>query len=202
MNKILIIIQREYLSRVMNKRFLLTTILTPLIMVGVIAGAALLSTSGKENHKIAVIDENGFFKGNLRDAGDIKFEFPANVDTSNYVSKGCTDIILIPKFEGTNKTTYIIRSKKRIGLMLQSKIEDRINDAIEDQMLQDAGIDRARLDSIKTSSQFAEMKSLEETGDTVKESSAALSYGIGFGSGMLIYITMFIYGAMVMRVVS
>ncbi|WP_026763972.1 ABC transporter permease [Sediminibacterium salmoneum] len=199
MNKILIIIQREYLSRVMNKRFLLTTILTPLIMVGVIAGAALLSTSGKENHKIAVIDENGFFKGNLRDAGDIKFEFPANVDTSNYVSKGYTDIILIPKFEGTNKTTYIIRSKKRIGLMLQSKIEDRINDAIEDQMLQDAGINRAQLDSIKASSQFAEMKSLEEAGDTVKESSAALSYGIGFGSGMLIYITMFIYGAMVMR---
>ncbi|WP_026751323.1 ABC transporter permease [Sediminibacterium sp. C3] len=199
MNKILIIIQREYLSRVMNKRFLLTTILTPLIMVGFIAGAALISSSGKENHKIAVIDENGFFKGNLRDASDIKFEFPANVDTSNYVSKGYTDIILIPKFEGTNKTTYIIRSKKRIGLMLQSKIEDRINDAIEDQMLQDAGINRAQLDSIKSSSQFAEMKSLEETGDTVKESSAALSYGIGFGSGMLIYITMFIYGAMVMR---
>lgn len=199
MNKIFIIIQREYLSRVMNKRFLLTTILTPLIMVGFIAGAAFLAATDKEIHKIAVIDQNGFFKGNLRDASDIKFEFPSDVDTSNYSKKGFTDIIIIPKFEGTAKTEYIIRSKKRIGLSLESKIEDRINDAIEDQMLQQAGIDRAQLDSIKTSSQFAEMKSLEETGDSVKESSAALSYGIGFGSGMLIYITMFIYGAMVMR---
>ena len=199
MNKILIIIQREYLSRVMNKRFLLTTILTPLIMVGFIAGAAFLASTDKELHKIAVIDQNGFFKGNLRNASDIEFEFPTDVDTSNYSRKGFTDIIIIPKFEGTAKAEYIIRSKKRIGLSLESKIEDRINDAIEDQMLQQAGIDRAKLDSIKSSSQFAEMKSLEESGDSVKESSAALSYGIGFGSGMLIYITMFIYGAMVMR---
>lgn len=199
MNKIFIIIQREYLSRVMNKRFLLTTILTPLIMVGFIVGAAIIASTDKELHKIAVVDQNGFFKGNLRNASDIQFEFPTDVDTSNYSKKGYTDIIIIPKFEGTAKSEYIIRSKKRIGLSLESKIEERINDAIEDQMLQQAGIDRAKLDSIKSSSQFAEMKSLEETGETVKESSAALSYGIGFGSGMLIYITMFIYGAMVMR---
>jgi ABC-2 type transport system permease protein len=168
-------------------------------MVGFIVGAAMISSSGKEVHKIAVVDQNGFFKGNLKDASDIKFEFPTDVDTTNYSKKGYTDIIIIPKFEGTAKAEYIIRSKKRIGLMLESTIEDRINDAIEDQMLQQAGIERAKLDSIKSSSRFAEMKSLEESGDTVKESSAALSYGIGFGSGMLIYITMFIYGAMVMR---
>ena len=60
MNKIFIIIQREYLSRVMNKRFLLTTILTPLIMVGFIVGAAVLAATDKELHKIAVVDQNGF----------------------------------------------------------------------------------------------------------------------------------------------
>jgi ABC-2 type transport system permease protein len=55
------------------------------------------------------------------------------------------------------------------------------------------------LDSIRSKSKFAELKSLEEGTDAATESNAALSYGIGFGSGMLIYITMFIYGAMVMR---
>lgn len=67
-------------------------------------------------------------------------------------------------------------------------------------MLQDAGINRSQLDSIKEKSKFAELKALEDKGETVQESSAGLSYGIGFGSGMLIYLTMFIYGAMVMRV--
>lgn len=199
MNKIFIIIQREYLSRVKNKRFLLTTLLTPIIMVGFIAGATFLSISGKDEHKIAVIDQNGFFKSNLQNTQEIHFVFPENTDTANYISKGFTDIILIPKFDGTAKVNYIIRSKKRLGLNTESKISNRINEAIEDKMLQDAGIQRSQLDSIRSKSQFAELKTMEEKGDTVQESNAALSYGIGFGSGMLIYITMFIYGAMVMR---
>ncbi len=199
MNKIFIIIQREYLSRVKNKRFLLTTLLTPIIMVGFIAGATFLSISGKDEHKIAVIDQNGFFKSNLQNTKEINFVFPENVDTANYITKGFTDIILIPKFEGTAKVNYTIRSKKRLGLNTESNISDKINEAIEDKMLQDAGIQRSQLDSIRSKSQFAELKSMEEKGDTVQESNAALSYGIGFGSGMLIYITMFIYGAMVMR---
>jgi ABC-2 type transport system permease protein len=199
MNKIFIIIQREYLSRVKNKRFLLTTLLTPIIMVGFIAGATFLSISGKDEHKIAVIDQNGFFKSNLQNTKEISFTFPENVDTANYITKGFTDIILIPKFEGTAKVNYIIRSKKRLGLNTETSISDKINEAIEDKMLQDAGIQRSQLDSIRSKSQFAELKSMEEKGDSVQESNAALSYGIGFGSGMLIYITMFIYGAMVMR---
>ena len=200
MNKIFLIIQREYLSRVMNKRFLLTTILMPILMVGFFAGVTFLSISSKDEHKIAVIDNNGYFKGNLQNTKGIHFEFPENVDTTNYLKNGFTDIIIIPKFEGTTKTNYIIRSKKRISIGAEDRISDRINAAIEDKLLQDAGINKGELDSIRTKSRFAELKSLEEgNGESAKESNAALSYGIGFGSGMLIYITMFIYGAMVMR---
>lgn len=199
MKKILLIIEREYLTRVKNKRFLLTTILTPLLLVVFIAGSTYFSIQGKEQHRIAVIDQNGFFKDNLKNSGQIQFEFPESVDTSNYLKKGYTDILIIPKFEGTQKTNYLLRSNKRIGLSLEETVSEKINAAIEDKMLQDEGIESAKLDSIRKRSQFAELKSLEENGETAQESSAALSYGIGFGSGMLIYITMFIYGAMVMR---
>jgi ABC-2 type transport system permease protein len=199
MNKIRLIIQREYLSRVKNKRFLLTTILTPLLMVLFFVGATYFALQGKDQHKVAVIDQNGFFKGNLSNSEYLVFEFPEGIDTSNYLTKGYTDILIIPKFNGTQKVNYIIRSKKRIGLNTEETISDKINAAIEDHMLQNAGIERAQLDSIRKESQFAALTSLEEQGDSAKESNAALSYGIGFGSGMLIYITMFIYGAMVMR---
>ncbi len=199
MNKTLLIIQREYLTRVKNKRFVLTTILTPLLIVLLIGGTTFLSIKGKEEHKIAVIDNNGFFKGNIKNTKSFTFEFPENVDTSNYLQKGYTDIILMPKFDGTEKMKYVIRSKKRISITTEDEISDRINAAIEDNMLQTAGINKAQLDSIHKQSQFAELKAVEENGGTVKESSAGLSYAIGFGSGMLIYITMFIYGAMVMR---
>lgn len=201
MNKTLLIIQREYLSRVKNKRFLLTTLLMPILIVVLIAGITFLSIKGKDEHKIAVIDNNGFFKENIKNTKEVIFEFPEGVDTSNYLKNGYTDIILIPKFDGTEKTNYIIRSKKRISIITESIIAEKINAAIEDNMLQNAGIDKLQLDSIHNQSQFAELKAVEEneSGGNTKESNAALSYGIGFGSGILIYITMFIYGAMVMR---
>lgn len=200
MNKTLLIIQREYLTRVKNKRFLLTTFLMPLLIVVLIAGTTYFSIKGKENHKIAVVDNNGFFKNNIKNSKEIFYSFPEGVDTTNYSSKGFTDILLIPKFENTAKASYIIRSQKRISISTQEAIEKSINAAIEDNMLQTAGINRLQLDSIHKQSQFAELKAVEEDkSGNVKESNAGLSYAIGFGSGMLIYITMFIYGAMVMR---
>lgn len=116
MNKTFLIIQREYITRVKNRRFVLTTLLMPLLIVGFIAATTYMSIKGKDEHKIAMIDENGFFKGNIKDSKQLVFEFPNDVDTSNYLKKGYTDIILIPKFKAGDKMTYLIRSKKRISI--------------------------------------------------------------------------------------
>jgi len=55
------------------------------------------------------------------------------------------------------------------------------------------------LDSIHQASQLSELKAYEDKGNSSKESNAGLAMGIGYASGLLIYMTMFIYGAMVMR---
>ena len=199
MNKTLLIIQREYLTRVKNKRFILTTILMPLLIVGFIAVSTILAIKGKDSHKIAVVDDNGFFKGTIKNTKQLIFEFPSGVDTTNYLAKGFTDIILLPGFKSGEKMNYTIRSQKRISITTEDAISNSINAAIEDKMLQDAGINKLQLDSIHKQSQYSELKAVEENGGNAKETNAALSYGVGFGSGMLIYITMFIYGAMVMR---
>jgi ABC-2 type transport system permease protein len=199
MHKIWLIIQREYLTRVKNKRFLLVTFLMPLLIIGLIFGSAYLSTTGTEHRKIAVVDPNGFIKSSLKNTSQIEFEFPDKVDTSNYTSKGYTDILILPNFDSAKKTNYILRSKKSMGLMMQNSISDKINSAIEDQMLQEAGIRQNVLDSIHKASQYAELKAYEDKGKVSKESSAGLAMGIGYASGFLIYITLFIYGTMVMR---
>ena len=199
MHKIWIIIQREYISRVKNKRFLIVTFLVPLLMVGLIVGAAYFSFKGTEERKIAVVDPNGFFKNKLKSNKQLKFEFPSDVDTSNYKEKGYSDILLMPLFEDDLKTTYILRSKKSMGFTLQETISNKINAAVEDQMLEKAGIQQNVLDSIHKSAQVAELKAYEDEGKKSKESNAALAMGVGYASGLLIYITMFIYGTMVMR---
>ena len=66
-------------------------------------------------------------------------------------------------------------------------------------MLEKAGIQHSILDSIHQSAQIAELKAYEDEGKNSKESNAALAMGIGYASGLLIYITMFIYGTMVLR---
>ncbi len=199
MHKIWIIIQREYTSRVKNKRFLLVTFLVPLLMVGLIVGSAYFSFKGTEERKIAVVDPNGFFKDKLKNSNQLKFEFPKDVDTSNYQSKGYSDILLMPLFEGNKKADYILRSKNSMGFNLQETISYKINTAIEDRMLEKAGIQQSILDSIHQSAQIAELKAYEDEGKSSKESNAALAMGIGYASGLLIYITMFIYGTMVLR---
>jgi ABC-2 type transport system permease protein len=199
MHKIWIIIQREYTSRVKNKRFLLVTFLVPLLMVGLIVGSAYFSFKGTEERKIAVVDPNGFFKDKLKNSNQLKFEFSNDVDTSNYQAKGYSDILLMPLFEGDNKADYILRSKKSMGFNLQETISRKINAAIEDRMLEKAGIQQSILDSIHQSAQIAELKAYEDEGKKSKESNAALAMGIGYASGLLIYITMFIYGTMVLR---
>ncbi|MEN9697986.1 MAG: hypothetical protein RLZ56_1407 [Bacteroidota bacterium] len=199
MNKTWLIIQREYSTRVKNKRFLLVTFLMPLLMIGLIFGSAYLSSTGTEQRKIAVIDPNGFIQSSLKNTNQIEFAFPKEVDTNNYSQKGFTDILILPKFDKTNKSDYILRSKKSMGLMLQNSISNNINAAIEDEMLKEAGIRQNTLDSIHKASQFAELKAYEDKGKESKESNAGLAMGIGYASGFLIYITLFIYGTMVMR---
>ena len=199
MNKTWLIIQREYTTRVKNKRFLIITFLMPLLIVGFMAASGYLAISGVEQRSIAVIDPNGFIKNSLKNTNQISFSFPNDVDTNNYKQKGFTDILILPEFKKNQKTDYILRSQKSMGLMLQESISNKINNAIEDQMLQDAGIQQSILDSIHNASRFAELKAYEDKGKSSKESNAGLAMGIGYASGLLIYLTMFIYGAMVMR---
>jgi ABC-2 type transport system permease protein len=168
-------------------------------MVGLIVGSAYFSFKGTEERKIAVVDPNGFFKDKLKDSKQLKFEFPKDVDTSNYQAKGYSDILLMPIFEGDKKADYILRSKKSMGFSLQESISRKINAAIEDQMLEKAGIQQVILDSIHQSAQIAELKAYEDEGKNSKESNAGLAMAIGYASGLLIYITMFIYGTMVLR---
>jgi ABC-2 type transport system permease protein len=200
MNKTGLIIQREYISRVRNRTFLFTTLLTPLFFVLLIFGPAYLSMRDKENLNIAVIDNSGYFKNNLESSKEITFSFPSDVDTTNYASKGYSAVLIIPNSVGNLGNNYVLRSKKTLSIGSKGTIESKINTAIENKLLQDAGIKRNQLDSIHTQSQDATLSTIEEgDNNNTKESNQLLAYGIGMGSGFLIYLTMLIYGMMVMR---
>ncbi len=201
MNKIWLIFKREYTTRVRNKTFLLSTFLLPIVMLLFFFGTAYFAISSKDSlKKIAVINDPGMFKSNLRsDSLRMFFDFTSNVDSSNFYNKGYDGVLNLNNDSVSKKFTLL--SKKQLGLDGKQIIENRLDRAFEKNQLQKKGIQKETLDSINKESMGAftiENRLTSEKGKS-EQVNAAVNYGVGFGSGILIYITMFIFGAMVMR---
>jgi ABC-2 type transport system permease protein len=196
MNKIWIVISREYRTRVRNKTFLLSTFLFPIIIVLFIVGSTFIAIKSKNKSKIAVINDPGYLQQNLEsDSSFVIFEFKKDVNSSNYEQKGYAGLLKVNA--DTAARRYVIESKKTLGIETMGFIERKMQKAVEYEMLQKKNIDRKLLDSISNASKDAAQVTNElETG---KEINNKLPYIIGFGCGIIIYITMFIFGAMVMR---
>ena len=75
MNKTWLITRREYLTRVRNKTFLLSTFLLPIVIILFIAGSVVISEQTKSHHRIAVVDANGYFKEYMKGDSTISFDF-------------------------------------------------------------------------------------------------------------------------------
>ena len=200
MNKIGLIIRREYITRIRNKTFLISTFLFPLMIVLLIAGTVFLAIKGKTNHHIAVSDQNGYFRDYLKSDSSIYFDFTPGIDTLNYAEKNCSAVLIIPELREGQKTIYRLKYKKQLGLANIDDLEKRINSAITDHLIfTKTNISRSRLDSIRKASDIAELQTFSDEGKKAEASSQGLSYAIGYACGFLIYLLTFIYGAMVMR---
>ena len=201
MNKIGLVIQREYLTRVRNKTFILSTILLPLFFIGFIFASAYLTSHSESNEKIAVQDNNGIFKENFKSSKSITYEFTDDVDAANYKAKGYSAFLKIPEKYDSSSDSISLVSDKQLGLSTEEKIKDEINDAIRNRAFIQNKIDRKILDSINNldENKLYKFSPVIKQGNKTEQSNAGLSYIIGFACGILIYMTLFIYGAAVMR---
>lgn len=201
MKKILLIIKREYITRVRNKTFILSTILLPLFFIGFIAASTYLSVKSIDKHTIAVKDENGIFKNSFRSDDVIKYEYPENINAENFKEKGYSGILIIPHDYQSKNDSITLLSEKQLGIDAEAKIKSQINTAIKNKAFLENKIDKKILDSINSINEEKSYKfsPVIKQGNKTSQSNSGLAYGIGFGSGILIYITLFIYGAAVMR---
>ncbi len=201
MNKIWLVIKREYSTRVRNKTFILSTILLPLFFIGFIFASAYFSIKSIDKQKIAVVDENGIFKNSFQSDKIITYEFPTGVNSTNFKEKGYTAYLDIPKNYESKEDSISLISDKQLGMDAEEKVKDQLNIAIRNKAFLQNNIDKKILDSINSINEENKYKfsPVIKQGDKTAQSNSGLSYGIGFGSGILIYMTLFIYGAAVMR---
>jgi ABC-2 type transport system permease protein len=200
MSKMWLITRREYLTRVRNKTFLLSTFLLPVVFILFIAGAVLIQLKTKSHNRIAVVDANGFFKDYLKGDSALTFDFSPGLDTTNYEQRGCTAVLIIPTLTEGGTTDLRLKYKKALGIEQASALEDHLRDAVTDRMIfEKTTVSRQKLDSIRKEAPVTTVHSFEDNGKTAKAASQTSAYIIGYVSGILIYLLTFVYGAAVMR---
>lgn len=200
MNKIFLIIQREYLVRVRNKTFIWSTILTPLLFAGLITTVTIISIKNVDHEKIAVIDKGRIFNGSIENTKSLTFEFPAGIDSNNYIAKGYSAILYTP---ATGSNSYKLIAKKQFGMVAENNLEEKINKSLENNLLTSKyNINIKDLEAERKKAGEAQIDQVYREGSEIKKGNSDLAYGIGYGSGFLIYITLLIYGMMVMRGVT
>jgi len=199
MDKIFLILKREYLVRVQKKSFILMTLLGPLLMGGITGGSAFLTYRSIKEKVVQVVDESGMFKDKFTDSKGVKFVYSdLNVDQAKKALPK-TDyqaLLYIPSLDPKNPQGVTLFADKSVSMMLQGQIENVLSKKLEEINMEKAGIDRKILAQTKSSVSI-NIVALGDDGE--KNSSAEITFWIGYVCAFLIYISVFIYGAQVMR---
>lgn len=198
MNKIFLIFKREYLTKVRKKSFIIVTLLVPLGIIAMFAFQIGIILWSSEEAKILVKDESGIFTLADAKSGTIRFKevtTPLEDLKESYKKDGYDGIIFIPKIdiENPNGVKYI--SDKSLGLKIKGHVEGELSDQLIKKRLAIEGLDSKTYSNIRKTR--ISVSDQSDTGDTI--ASSGMAAAVGFGMGFLMYIVIFMYGAMIMR---
>ena len=203
MNKILLIIRREYLSRVKKRSFLLVTFLVPLVIIGIYALTIYLTAQSFENNKatVHVMDQSGLFTGKIKDTKNLTFipvpdAEQATVDRERLLEgDGKNFLLIIPPDMATTAHADLI-AREAANLTIQGDISRQLEDVLRNMAFANAGIDRATVENIHPE---VMLSAKEITADGEKDSSAGAAMGIAMSLSIVVYICLLLYGSQVMR---
>ena len=203
MNKTGLIIEREYMTRVKRKSFLLTTILVPIVIIGFYAIIIAVSISGESNAQhIAILDGADLFNGSITTDKNDKTTYTFIHDETEqdfknkYKKEGYSLFLYIPAFEENVPKQIKVHSQAAVNIFVKSALEQKINAAIEKRRLQKANIDPQIYKNIKAD---INIENIIDSGKGEKTGVAGVAYAVSFIAGILIYMILLIYGTMVMR---
>jgi ABC-2 type transport system permease protein len=206
MNKISVIIKREYTTRVRKKSFIIMTVLAPILMAAIIILPTVLMMSDKDKDfkKIAVIEDGSdLFRDAIPDTKDADYVYLENTDINelkkNFEQEGYYGILYIsPELVNIPNAIQLI-SKKQPPMGLLDHISGSLEKEIEKQKL--LAYDIQNLDdilkNIRTNVSIQTIK-IDDSGN-VTETSTGIAMALAYIGGFLMYMLVFIFGSQVMR---
>ncbi|HEX8515410.1 MAG TPA: ABC transporter permease [Bacteroidia bacterium] len=203
MNKILLIIKREYLSRVKKKSFIIMTIFGPILMAGIMIVPVWMAMQKADTQKIEVIDDSFLFRDLIPEKEEVHFDYPPVTIEDARAGFYDTDydaILWIPQnvLNGGQNGINLFY-KKQLSNSAQQHIQSSISKMLYEVMLAKNKVNLNVIKDAKDKSTFTLTTiQVDEFGND-KETNTAINVGIGFACAIIIYLLIFLYGAQVMR---
>ena len=204
MNKLWLIIQREYLSRVQKKSFILTTLLTPLaFLVFFVFVGFIMGYESDEAKKIAIVDEANMLRKAIKDDGNIFFTFPDKPLDSLKAEAARGEIngvLVIPPLSDIQAKEHKLfyYSDEQLSLDVESAIESTIGTRIREYKIAEMNLDPKVVESLRTSIEI-DPEPIADDAEDISSMRTAIGAGLGFLMGIIMYMGVFIYGMMIMR---
>lgn len=202
MRSILLITLREYLTRVNKRSFWLATFLVPLGFLALMLVQVIILAFSGESVRVAVVNEDKalFSDRTMRDGANDVFFVQSNVPLqqlkTSYKTLDFDGILYIPSLNLSNPNGVRYISDEVLSMTVRQQIKLQIEDEIKRLRLLAIGINQ---DSLNQKIEQLSVNIIEEDPQGGTNKNAALATGVGFGMGFLMYMVIFIYGAMVMR---
>ncbi len=209
MSKIWLIIQREYLTRVRKKSFIISTLLAPLSIVFLIGIQIwMIGMGGTGEKNILVKDESGWFTTEIREgkfrprwSNTESIKFTVSHETLEQLQaelpeSGFDAILHIPNKSLERLEDVPFYSNEKLGMAARSLIESKLSEELRKIKMKEKGIGEDVLKDLRAKI------SLDERNAEGEESSSIIASALGFMMGFLMYMVLIIYGTMVMKGVS
>ncbi|MCD4794947.1 MAG: ABC transporter permease [Bacteroidales bacterium] len=198
MNKIPLIIKREYLTRVKKKSFIIMTIVGPILMAALFIAPVWFATMDDDAVKvIEVYDKTGTYKDAFENSETITFQFIKedndSIRKSDFLLSGNYALLTILDTAGNEFSLY---SGKSPDLDVKEQICSKLERFMEEMNFNRLGIKKEDIESAKVD---ITLNTYTITEEGEEKSSAELTVAIGFIAAIIIYMFIFMYGVQVMR---
>lgn len=200
MNKILLIIQREYITRVLKKSFWISSLLAPVLITAIYAIPIWLAMKDKEVKRVEILDLSGLWKKSDLVDKEVVFVFTTGKEQDLkmlFASKGYDAFVSIPNDVLTNPKGVHIYTAKNIGMSLKESVEKLLQNKVRHELLLKAGISPQIYESTQVDIDSKTI-TVSTDGQETRSSSGGAMILAGI-MGLVLYVTLLLYGSQVMN---
>ena len=201
MGNFTLITSREYLNKITNKTFILSTLLTPLFIAGIFLLIGWLTSVNNESVKnISVVDNTGYIYEKLNSSGTIKYELLGDfsIDEAREISNAKSDyaLLYINDFESPKAIADSIKFiSEDATLTVINNIESQLENILTNENFKINNIDINQINKRKV---YVDLSQETFEGEKTTKADGLIKLIFGFILGMMLYMFIFIYGSMIM----